>query len=534
MRIGLDFDNTLACYDKVFQFIARDMRLVPDNWSGGKAEIRGVMRARSQGELHWQRLQGQAYGKHMNLAALFPGVANFLLRLKARKDEVFIISHKTEFGHQDPEKVPLRREALQWMRAHRFFDSAGFGLSEQNVFFESTREGKVRKIAELKCDLFVDDLWEVFAEAEFPKNVKKILFGADFEDQKSEVFGLASRSWRDIARHVLGSESDEEIEAQIEFAIGDLVESFRAVKGRANSRVFMAQTRKDIFATKFYPDVVRDPRDRLGVEKSACEFLSAQGSKSTLEVVSTAPDLNIGVYRWIEGVKVSMVSDVDVEQALEFIEHLHQTCDTPSAARLPDASEACLREEDLWNQISYKRSDLNKVVDRSIDLKKFLLEEFDPLLDELSRLTVKLFPKRDRFAKLPVRDQILSPSDFGFHNAIRKADGSLVWIDFEYFGWDDPVKLMADFIWHPGFSLSERQNLRWKARCLEMFSKDSDLPERFQQRFPLYGLRWCLILLNIFFRPESERESRSQVQLDTARNYLGRIEGALISVDIPT
>jgi hypothetical protein len=38
----------------------------------------------------------------------------------------------------------------------------------------------------------------------------------------------------------------------------------------------------------------------------------------------------------------------------------------------------------------------------------------------------------------------VSPSDFGFHNAIR-TDAGVKFIDFEYAGWDDPAKMVSDF-----------------------------------------------------------------------------------------
>jgi hypothetical protein len=38
----------------------------------------------------------------------------------------------------------------------------------------------------------------------------------------------------------------------------------------------------------------------------------------------------------------------------------------------------------------------------------------------------------------------VSPSDFGFHNAIRTPSG-LVFFDFEFAGWDDPAKTLVDF-----------------------------------------------------------------------------------------
>ena len=87
------------------------------------------------------------------------------------------MSHKTEFGHFDPEKIPLRKEAMKWMEIKRFFDSQNFGINKDNIHFANTREEKVDKIARLNCTFFIDDLPEVFMEPVFPNKTKKILFG---------------------------------------------------------------------------------------------------------------------------------------------------------------------------------------------------------------------------------------------------------------------------------------------------------------------------------------------------------------------
>ena len=73
-------------------------------------------------------------------AEFMPGAANFLLSCNRRKYQVFIVSHKTEYGHFDPEKISLRNEDLKWMDAKRFFDPAFFGLGWENIFFADTRE----------------------------------------------------------------------------------------------------------------------------------------------------------------------------------------------------------------------------------------------------------------------------------------------------------------------------------------------------------------------------------------------------------
>ena len=65
--------------------------------------------------------------------------------------------------------------------------------------------------------------------------------------------------------------------------------------------------------------------------------------------------------------------------------------------------------------------------------------------------------------------QVFSPSDFGFHNTILEDDGDLKFLDFEYFGRDDPAKLMADFIWHPGMNLNNSQKTQWLKGIITIF-----------------------------------------------------------------
>ena len=94
--------------------------------------------------------------------------------------------------------------------------------------------------------------------------------------------------------------------------------------------------------------------------------------------------------------------------------------------------------------------------------------------------------------------QVFSPSDYGFHNAILKEHGNLVFLDFEYFGRDDPVKLIADFIWHPGMNLSRAQKIDWTKGAFGIFGNDPRLLKRFISAWPLHGMRWALIILNEF------------------------------------
>ena len=47
----------------------------------------------------------------------------------------------------------------------------------------------------------------------------------------------------------------------------------------------------------------------------------------------------------------------------------------------------------------------------------------------------------------------------------RAADGSLHFLDFEYFGWDDPLTSIANFIMHPGMRLTDDRRRSTSTRC---------------------------------------------------------------------
>jgi hypothetical protein len=178
MRIGLDLDNTLICYDQAFLRVGKEEGILPASFAGNKAAVkRALLAERPDGSL-WEALQGLVYGRRIDAAMLFDGVTEFLGQCRSHADSVAIVSHKTERAHYDP-ATDLRVAALQWMERRRFFDVSGLGLERSNVYFESTRDDKVRRIRELGCDVFVDDLAEVLVHGGMPAACRKILFSTD-------------------------------------------------------------------------------------------------------------------------------------------------------------------------------------------------------------------------------------------------------------------------------------------------------------------------------------------------------------------
>ena len=176
MRIGLDFDNTIVGYDHVFARAAVEGGVLPADFQGGKLEVREAVRALEKGEQRWQMLQGQVYGKHMPEARMIDGVGDFLLRCKERGDTLYIVSHKTEYGHFDDSFINLRDAARAWMANKGLFNQEKYSLDPYKVSFHGTRDEKVAKIAELELDCFIDDLPEVLSHPDFPSATRRLLF----------------------------------------------------------------------------------------------------------------------------------------------------------------------------------------------------------------------------------------------------------------------------------------------------------------------------------------------------------------------
>jgi hypothetical protein len=191
MRIGIDLDNTLIDYARLFVKTAQSWGLVQPRFRGGKREVRDEIRRQPQGELSWQKLQGYVYGRGIEDAVLFPGAGSFLERCRREGKIVFIVSHKTSMGHYDPAAVNLHKAALEWMERQGFFSAQGFGLERERVFFEPTLEAKLARIATLHCSAFIDDLEEVLGASTFPANVRRILFGS----AHAFPLGTACPSW---------------------------------------------------------------------------------------------------------------------------------------------------------------------------------------------------------------------------------------------------------------------------------------------------------------------------------------------------
>ena len=98
MILGLDFDNTLVRYDKLFYKLARERCNIDINIPPRKNSIRTHLRSIGKEE-EFTLLQGEVYGNRIQEAEAAEGMLDALIRLN-KSVEMTIINHKTRYPYK--------------------------------------------------------------------------------------------------------------------------------------------------------------------------------------------------------------------------------------------------------------------------------------------------------------------------------------------------------------------------------------------------------------------------------------------------
>ena len=172
MLIGIDFDNTLVSYDEIFHSLALEQNLIDEDVAPNKASVRDHLKRKGREE-EFTRLQGEVYGLHILKAKPFKGMKKALAILNEQNIRYVIISHKTKNPYKGP-KYDLHKAAQSWLDKHKFTTKDGLNLTQNDIFFEETKQNKIKRCIELKCTHFIDDLPEILEL--LPNGVCKIWF----------------------------------------------------------------------------------------------------------------------------------------------------------------------------------------------------------------------------------------------------------------------------------------------------------------------------------------------------------------------
>ena len=197
MRIGIDFDNTIVCYDGIFYDVAIAENLSPTYVGKSKQEVKDYL-CEDGRETDWTNLQGKVYGSHIAHANPYAGVIDFVSQAQSSGHRCFIISHRSQFPYAG-ELVDLHKAAGKWLEEKDLAETIG----KERIFFKVTKAEKIATIGELECDVFIDDLDDIVGADKFPHNTQGILFDPNDRHLDDNRY-LRLNSWSSIANWVQG------------------------------------------------------------------------------------------------------------------------------------------------------------------------------------------------------------------------------------------------------------------------------------------------------------------------------------------
>jgi len=309
--------------------------------------------------------------------------------------------------------------------------------------------------------------------------------------------------------------------------------------GGKNNRVFRLKGKSKSYLLKSYFQHKDDTHKRLETEYSFIFFVWNSGIHTVPKPISSDEFNSLALYEFIEGKKLSTteVREDHIKQAIEFYLTLNEKKKLPEAHQLPNASEACFT---IFNHINCveKRVSLLKTIKVSDEVdraaKCFIENKLIKSWIKIKNVAFRKGKKLRLNFEQPMSDEekCLSPSDFGFHNAILDKKGRLRFIDFEYAGWDDPAKLICDFFCQQEVPIDPGFFSIFEAVILRHSPNPELLQKRIRLLFPVYQIKWCCIILNDFIEVNNVRRcfackemslKRKFIQLQKVKQYIQHV-----------
>ncbi len=310
------------------------------------------------------------------------------------------------------------------------------------------------------------------------------------------------------------------------------------LSGGMNNQVFRVDAGGRALVLKSYFHDAHDPRDRLGAEWGFLTAAKDLGVTCVAAPLARDAARHLGVYSFLGG-RLPGVEDISaaaIEQALSFVIGLNPAERPAHHAQLPAASEACFSGAQHVGTVDRRLDRLSGALGETPierDAARFLDEDVRPLW---GRIRADIAAGLARLGILPAAEidpaeRILSPSDFGFHNALRTEDGRFAFLDFEYAGWDDPAKLVGDAFNQVKVPLPPYLYPVFRDTVAARSSRPDAAARRFDLLRPLYAVKWVLIILNDFIPLDERRRAfagttdRRAAQLASARAKLDVLAG---------
>lgn len=284
-----------------------------------------------------------------------------------------------------------------------------------------------------------------------------------------------------------------------------------------NNRTYRVETSDGVFAVKQYFDYPNDTQKRLETEWDFLVYAASVSPHVVPRVYSRDSQNGLALHEFIEGraIQSEDLTEHDIKQAAQFFCALNELQAKERAKFLPIASDASFSIEDNLKRIEERIRKLQCIVPKmeedqeALRFSQIFYKIWKQLFKKIHATQLQIFHKH-----LKAEQRCISPSDFGFHNALRTIEGTVRFLDFEYAGWDDPAKMIADFFTQLAVPVSVRFFEQFSAIVEMAFPTMPDLMMRAKLLYPVCQLKWCCIALNVFLPIHLARRQFANSKLD--------------------
>lgn len=193
--LGIDFDNTIVCYDHLFHKVAIEWNLITKKFPKKKSEIKKYLLSNKKENI-WTEMQGYVYGERILEAKPYPNALKILNKINELNIPFYIISHKTKYPYIG-QRINLHNSAQKWIKYYKIDENKNI----KDIIFNISKKDKIKSIIDNKCTHFIDDLLEIYKNNMFPSSVIKILFDPDSKyNIENGIINL--KSWNMIFKYL--------------------------------------------------------------------------------------------------------------------------------------------------------------------------------------------------------------------------------------------------------------------------------------------------------------------------------------------
>jgi len=309
-----------------------------------------------------------------------------------------------------------------------------------------------------------------------------------------------------------------------------VADSVEPLAGGRNNQVFRVVLKDgSCVVLKCYHHDPRDLRDRLQAEWRFLNYVVARGVRNVPRPLASDAANHCALYSFISGARAKGVDGDLTAQAAEFAVAINGAPAEPH--QLAPASEACFSlgsHLDTVDRRVARLRDLDDSAPHAGEARDFVAGKLNPAWQRVRSRIVREAEVRGVATTAAVAREIVSPSDFGFHNALVDERGYATFLDFEYAGRDDPAKLICDFFCQPELPVPVSYYAEFTGRVTDALSLEEEDLWRARLLLDAYRIKWVCIMLNEFSALGARRrafaardgESRAVHQLRNAERYL--------------